>query len=211
MLDFDEYSNNLHKNYNYLNYRTNFNNIKEIDTNKYINNNFNNIPISSIKKTNNHILQNISFSNNSSDKYNNDNLTNITKNLNKANKKINSAIINNNYLNLNKFNNYNNIKIASLFSILKEDKKINENKNEYKPKDYSCINIINECIENKNKEKDINNNQNVNQNKNIETSFESLSDSKIYELAKSYIPKEEILDKNAMEQILKNKKNILNK
>ena len=204
-------NNNLHKNYNYLNYRTNYNNIKGIDAKKYINNNFNNIPISSIKKANNHILQNISFSNNSSDKYNNDNLTNITKNLNKANKKINSAITNNNYLNLNKFNNYNNIKISSLFSILKEDKNINDNKNEYKPKDYSCINIINECFENKNKEKDINNNQNINQNKNIETSFESLSDSKIYELAKSYIPKEEILDKNAMEQILKNKKNILNK
>ena len=203
--------NNLHKNYNYLNYKGNYKHIKGIDNNKYVNN-FTNIPISSIKKTNNHILQNISFSNNSSDKYNNDNHTNMTKNLNKINKNINSAITNNNYLNLNKYNNYNNIKISSLFSILKEDKKINNNKDEHKLKDYSCINIINECFENKKKQEiNNNNNQSINQNKNIETSFESLSDSKIYELAKSYIPKEEILDKNAMEQILKNKKNILNK
>ena len=58
-------NNILHKNYNYLNYKGNYNRIKGIDDNKYINN-INNIPISNIKKSNSHILQNISFSNNSS-------------------------------------------------------------------------------------------------------------------------------------------------
>ena len=65
------------------------------------------------------------------------------------------------------------------------------------------MSVINECLENKTKSIE----ENVN-NKSIkvETSFESLSDSKLYEIAKSYIPKEDCLDKYAMEQILNCKK-----
>ena len=160
-----------------------------------------NMPISSNKKTN-RILQNISFSNNSSDKPINEN---NLQSLNKPNK--NNISSNNKYFNFNnKFKQYNNIRISSLFSILKEDKKITKKKEEEnKPKEFSCMNIINECFKNKNQkniEESVNNKK---EKEKLETSFESLSDSKIYELAKNFIPKEECLDKHAMEQILKNK------
>ena len=165
---------------------------EEKNNNKYTSYN---IPILKIKKENNHILSNISFSNNSSDKIINENnpqnIKNGTTNINQP--------INNNFMNINKYQNYNNnIRISSLFSILKEDKNQNNtNKNRIKS---------NEFRENENKIKNVEENRNK-KNTKLETSFESLSDSKIYEIAKGYITKEDYLDKCEMEQILKNKKN----
>ena len=195
-LNTNKITNYLQKNNSSINY-INKEIAKESNDKTNIIINYNN-PISSTKKANK-ILQNISFSNNSSDKPINDNNFQNFNNLNK-----NSS--NNNYFNYNKkFKNYNNIRISSLFSILKEDKKNSKKKEENKPKDYSCINIINECFENKNN-KNIEKNENNNKNEKLETSFESLSDSKMYELAKTFISKDECLDKHAMDQILKNKK-----
>ena len=167
-----------------------------------------NIPISTTKKSNSHILQNISLSNNSADKTFNDN---NTQSLNHVNNKVNSAITNTKYLNNNKYKNNNNIRISSLFSILKEDKN-SIIKNEDKPKNYSYLNITNEKFENKNNniKENINNNIN-NKEKCLDTSFESLTDSKMLELAKTYVQKDECLDMHEMEQILKNKKDVLNK
>ena len=161
-------------------------------------------------------MENISFNNYISEKPINDN--NYIKITYNGNKKLNSPtnqIINNNNdgVNLNKKLRQNdNIKKSSLFSIIKEDNKPNNNKNKNKLKEYSCLNIINECFEQKNKKENNNNNRNKNyQNEKLDTSFESLSDSKLYELAKSYIPKEENLDRGEMEQILKYKKIISKK
>ena len=198
----DKTYNNAQKINNSLNYLADIN-IKRGNNDKKSLNNYN-IPLSSIKKTNNHILQNISFSNNSAEKQMNDN---------KIIKKINSATNNNNknYINLNKkFKQYDNLKIASIISLKEEkDNKLNNNKNENMSKDYYCMNIINECFEKKNIEE--NKDEKNYQNEKVETSFESLSDSKLYELAKSYIPKEDYFDRNEMEHLLKNRKGILNK
>ena len=202
---------NLQKNNNSLNYLADINIKSGINDKKAINN-YNNI----LKKSNNHILENISFNNYISEKPINDN--NYIKITYNGNKKLNSPtnqIINNNndVVNLNrKLRQNDNIKKSSLFSIIKEDNKPNNNKNENKLKEYSCLNIINECFEQKNKKENNNNNRNKNYKyEKLDTSFESLSDSKLYELAKSYIPKEENLDRGEMEQILKYKKIISKK
>lgn len=79
-------------------------------------------------------------------------------------------------------------------------------------KNFNCMNIINEYYESKKNDEKINkNSDNENNNdkeKDLETSLESISDSKMYELAKSYIPVNEYLDKTELENILKNKKSI---
>ena len=167
------------------------------------------IPTSTIKKHKTKILQNIILSNNSSDKpfnniYNNNNI----HSLNKANKNINSAITTtNNFLSLNnKYKNKSKIRINTLLSILKDEKK-NNIKNEKNSKIDPYLNISNEKLINKNI-KNIDNYKK--KEKCLEASFESLSDAKIYELAKTYIQKDECLNIHEME-VLKNKKDVLNK
>ena len=198
----DKTYNNPQKIYNSLNYLADIN-IKSGTNDKKSLNNYN-IPISSIKKTNNHILQNISFSNDGPEKQMNDN---------KTIKKIKSATNNNNkyHINLNKkFKQYDNLKIASIISLKEEkDNNLNNNKNKNMSKDYYCMNIINECFEKKNIKE--NKEEENYQNEKVETSFESLSDSKLYELAKSYLPKEDYFDRNEMEHLLKNRKGLSNK
>ena len=174
-------------------------NKKMMKTNSY------NIPISTNKKqNNNHILQNISFSNNSPEQSLNDN--NHIQSFNKINKIINSALTKNNKKNNDNLQHHH-IRISSLFSVLKEEKK-NSIISESRPQFFPCFNVINEKFEknNINNNNNINNVENKNNDKCLKTSFESLSDSKMYELAKTYIEKDECFDKHQMEQILKTKK-----
>jgi len=169
-------------------------------------------PSSNKQKSNNHILQNISFSNYSLDKpFSEHKIYNKSK----ENKSNNSPKANNFYLLNNRKNKNlnNNSHIPSLYTNIKSDK-ANNNKNENK-NNFDCMNIINEYYESKkNDEKENKNSDNENNNdkeKCLETSLESISDSKMYELAKSYIPVNEYLDKTELENILRNKKTINDK
>ena len=166
-------------------------------------------PASNKQKSNNHILQNISFSNYSLDKpFSEHNIYNK----NQTNKDDNISKSNNFYL-LNKRKNKNfrhNSHIPSLYTNVNTDKTNNNEKGN--KKNFNCMNIINEYYESKKNDEKINKNSNNDNNndkeKDLETSLESISDSKMYELAKSYIPVNEYLDKNELENILKNKKSI---
>ena len=169
-------------------------------------------PTSNKQKSNNHILQNISFSNYSLDKpFSEHNIYNKSK----TNKDNNITKTNNFYL-LNNRKNKNfshNSHIPSLYTNVNIDKISNDEKGN--KKNFDCMNIINEYYESKKNGEKINkNSDNENNNdkeKCLETSLESISDSKMYELAKSYIPVNEYLDKNELENILKNKKSINDK
>ena len=166
-------------------------------------------PASNKQKSNNHILQNISFSNYSLDKpFSEHNIYNK----NQTNKDDNISKSNNFYL-LNKRKNKNfrhNSHIPSLYTNVNTDKTNNNEKGN--KKNFNCMNIINEYYESKKNDEKINkisdNENNNDKEKDLETSLESISDSKMYELAKSYIPVNEYLDKTELENILKNKKSI---
>ena len=172
--------------------------LKKAQNRKMIKTKSYNIPISTNKKQyNNNILQNISFSNNSPEQTMKDN--HHIQSFNNISNIINSAIDLNNSIRHEK-------NISSLFSILKEDKK--NIISEYRPQYYPCFKVINENFDYKAKNNNIDDKyENNNNDKSLKTSFESLSDSKMYELAKTYIEKDECLDKHEMEEILKNKKN----
>ena len=185
---------------------------RKINTNKSFIKINNDKPTSNKQKSNNHILQNISFSNYSLDKpFSEHNIYNKSQ----TNKGTNITKTNNFYL-LNNRKNKNfshNSHIPSLYTNVNIDKISNDEKGN--KKNFDCMNIINEYYESKKNDEKINkNSDNENNNdkeKCLETSLESISDSKMYELAKSYIPVNEYLDKNELENILKNKKSINDK
>ena len=166
-------------------------------------------PASNKQKSNYHILQNISFSNYSLEKpFSEHNIYNKGQ----TNKSNNISKTNNFYLINNRKNkNFShNSHIPSLYNNINIDK-TNNNEKENK-KNFDCMNIINEYFESKKNDekinKNLNNENNNDKEKGLETSLESISDSKMYELAKSYIPVNEYLDKTELENILKNKKSI---
>lgn len=158
--------------------------------------------------------------------------TNGTLNINKnyTSSKKDSKILatkNNSYINMinnkkEQINNHNLILQNLSFSNCSEKKNLSENKaknlnQNNKKVYYDKDEIINQKLDNifikneidnnfKNKY-NIDNNKLKGKEKITETSSETLSDSKIYEMAKLYIKnEEENLDKQILEQILKNKK-----
>ena len=196
------------------------NNIKEnsinyifIDPRKINSNNktfikINEKPSSNKLKSNNHILQNISFSNYSLEKpFSEHSIYNKSQ----ANKGNNISKTNNFYLLNNRKNkNFNNNSYIPSLYTNSNQRKANDKENRIK-NNFDCTNIINEYYESKKNEKINIANIDNEKEKCLETSLESISDSKMYELAKSYIPVNEYLDKTELENILKNKKSINDK